>query len=110
MMLSPHAHLTPQQANELPDSSFALVLPSGKKDQDGKTIPRGYRRALYRDSSGVLIAPEAHASLRELNEMRPGDAPLEARVAAWGAIVGALKVHYKRGDFGFDYVPPPRKF
>jgi len=30
--------------NDLPDAAFAVILPGGKKDQDGKTVPRRLRK------------------------------------------------------------------
>lgn len=44
--------------NNLPDSSFAYVKPGGKKDDDGKTVPRSNRMFPYKDKDGNL--DEAH--------------------------------------------------
>jgi len=38
--------------NDLPDSSFALILPGGEKDEEGKTKPRSLRKLPYKDASG----------------------------------------------------------
>ncbi len=41
-----------QYVNDLPDSSFAYIMPGGKKDADGKTIPRSMRKLPYKDKDG----------------------------------------------------------
>jgi len=35
--------------NDLPDASFAIILPGGKKDEDGKTVPRTLRMLPHHD-------------------------------------------------------------
>lgn len=40
--------------DDLPDSAFLLVLPGGKKDDDGKTVPRTKREFPVRDASGTI--------------------------------------------------------
>lgn len=46
--------------DKLPDSSFAYVKPGGKKDKDGKTVPRSNRMFPYKDADGKVDA--AHVS------------------------------------------------
>lgn len=48
------AELSSAQKNELPDSAFALVLPGGKKDETGRTIPRSLRRLPYKNVRGII--------------------------------------------------------
>lgn len=38
--------------NDLPDSAFLYIAPGGKKDSDGKTVPRSLRYFPVRDASG----------------------------------------------------------
>lgn len=40
--------------NSLPDSSFAYIESGGKKDSDGKTVPRSLRHFPYKDASGKV--------------------------------------------------------
>lgn len=40
--------------NGLPDSSFALVESGGKKDAEGKTVPRSLRHLPYKDENGKI--------------------------------------------------------
>lgn len=43
------AELSTRARNNLPDSSFAVILPGGKRDGSGRTIPRALRRfPIYR--------------------------------------------------------------
>jgi hypothetical protein len=38
--------------NNLPDSSFLYIEPGGKKDAEGKTVPRSLRHLPYKDAKG----------------------------------------------------------
>jgi hypothetical protein len=40
--------------NNLPDSSFAYIESGGKKDEEGKTVPRSLRHLPYKDSQGQI--------------------------------------------------------
>ena len=43
--------------NKLPDSAFAYISPGGKKDKEGKTVPRSLRHLPYKDNSGKIDVP-----------------------------------------------------
>lgn len=43
--------------NDLPDSSFALIESGGKKDSEGKTVPRSLRHLPYKDKNGKIDLP-----------------------------------------------------
>jgi hypothetical protein len=43
--------------NDLPDSSFALIESGGKKDREGKTVPRSLRHLPYKDKNGKIDIP-----------------------------------------------------
>jgi hypothetical protein len=45
------AKWTRKYINDLPDAAFAVVEPGGKKDGEGKTVPRGLRRLPHHNSS-----------------------------------------------------------
>src|SRR5262245_24863283 len=47
------AEMSRKSINDLPDSAFAYIEPGGKKDSEGKTIPRSLRQFPVHD--------EAHA-------------------------------------------------
>lgn len=40
--------------NDLPDASFFYIEPGGKKDDEGKTIPRSLRHLPYKDANGKV--------------------------------------------------------
>lgn len=44
--------------NNLPDSAFAVILPGGEKDAEGKTTPRSLRKLPHHNAEGKL--DEAH--------------------------------------------------
>lgn len=51
------AKWTTAYINTLPDSSFAYIEAGGKKDKEGKTIPRSLRHLPYKDASGKIDLP-----------------------------------------------------
>ncbi len=48
------AEWTAAYVNNLPDSAFAVILPGGEKDSDGKTTPRSLRKLPHHAASGKL--------------------------------------------------------
>lgn len=52
--------------NNLPDSSFAFILPGGFKDKSGKTIPRSNRLLPYKDENGNPDAAHVRNALSRL--------------------------------------------
>jgi len=50
----------------LPDSSFAVVEPGGKKDADGKTVPRSLRHLPFKDASGKIDRPHLRNAMARL--------------------------------------------
>jgi hypothetical protein len=55
--------------NDLPDSAFALILPGGKKDSDGKTTPRDLRVLPHHKADGSLDLPHLKSLLTEKNAL-----------------------------------------
>lgn len=53
--------------NELPDSAFALILPGGKKDETGRTVPRNLRKFPHHRADGSIDLPH----LRNANARVP---------------------------------------
>jgi hypothetical protein len=49
--------------NSLPDSAFAVVLPGGEKDDEGKTVPRDLRKLPHHNSAGDLDMPHLRNAL-----------------------------------------------
>lgn len=45
---------TTKYKNDLPDSAFMHISPGGKKDADGKTVPRSLRHFPYKDANGKI--------------------------------------------------------
>jgi len=43
--------------NNLPNSSFAYIEAGGKKDKEGKTVPRSLRHLPYKDANGKVDLP-----------------------------------------------------
>ena len=48
---------TRQYINNLPDSAFALILPGGEKDDEGKTVPRSLRKFPHHRQDGSIDIP-----------------------------------------------------
>jgi hypothetical protein len=77
--------------NGLPDSSFALILPGGEKDEDGKTKPRALRKLPYKDASGKVDLPHLRNALARAPQMKGGSA--EQKAAAVAKLKAAAKKH-----------------
>jgi hypothetical protein len=60
--------------NNLPDSSFAIILPGGEKDEDGKTVPRDLRKLPYKDADGKVDLPHLRNALARLKGTDASDA------------------------------------
>ena len=55
--------------NDFPDSSFALVLPGGSKDSEGKTTPRSLRKLPHHAADGSLDAAHVRNGLSRAPRM-----------------------------------------
>ena len=74
--------------NTLPDSSFAYIQPGGKKDDEGKTVPRQLRRLPYKDADGK---PDASHVRNALSRLPQSDIPDEAKAEANKKLQAAAK-------------------
>lgn len=54
--------------NDLPDSSFAYIESGGKKDSEGKTVPRSLRHYPHHDASGKIDLPHLRNALSRVNQ------------------------------------------
>jgi len=61
--------------NDLPDSSFAVVLAGGKKNGDGKTVPRSLRKLPFKNAEGNIDRPHLAAALQAIKGARIGFVP-----------------------------------
>jgi hypothetical protein len=79
---------TRRYINDLPDSSFALILPGGEKDETGRTKPRSLRMFPYKDAEGRVDLPH----LRNANARLPqAKIPEEQREKARRVLVAVKK-------------------
>ena len=76
------AKMTSKQKNDLPDSDFAYIEPGGKKDSEGKTVPRSLRHLPINDAAHVRNA---------LARLDQTDISPEAKKAALKKIKAAAK-------------------
>ncbi|MHA1867765.1 MAG: ChaB family protein [Candidatus Heimdallarchaeaceae archaeon] len=74
--------------NSLPDSSFAYIEPGGKKDDEGKTVPRSLRHLPYKDKSGKIDVAHLRNALARLEQT---DIPASAKASARKKLVAAAK-------------------
>ncbi len=59
--------------NDLPDSSFLFIEPGGRKDAEGKTVPRSLRHFPVRDENGELDLPHLRNAIARIPQSRiPG--------------------------------------
>lgn len=87
------AEWTGSFVNNLPDSAFAVILPGGEKDSDGKTTPRSLRKLPHHGSDGKVDLPHLRNALsREPQSDLPEEAHSRAR--------GHLNRHAKAEGIG----------
>lgn len=61
--LSLKAKWTRSFINRLPDSAFAVILPGGKKDATGRTVPRSLRKLPHHGTGGGVDRPHLRNAL-----------------------------------------------
>lgn len=65
-MSETRATWTTAYINNLPDSSFLYIEGGGKKDPDGKTVPRSLRHFPYKDAAGNVDLPHLRNALARI--------------------------------------------
>jgi len=60
------AQWTTAYVNGLPDSAFLYIAPGGKKDTDGKTVPRSLRKFPYKDDTGRVDLPHLRNAIARI--------------------------------------------
>jgi len=58
--------------NTLPDSAFLYVESGGKKDEEGKTVPRTLRHFPYKDASGKVDLPHLRNAIARIPQSKIG--------------------------------------
>jgi hypothetical protein len=66
------AQWTTEYVNNLPDECFAYIEPGGKKDNEGKTVPRSLRHLEYKNAQGQIDHDHVVAALQALGGARTG--------------------------------------
>lgn len=66
------AEWTTEYKNNLPDSTFLYVESGGKKDKEGKTVPRSLRHLPYKDADGKVDSPHLRNALTRLGQPNTG--------------------------------------
>ena len=102
-----------RELDQLPDSSFAIILPGGRKDEEGKTVPRQLRLLPFRDGAGEVMMGLVHKSLTALNSTRFIQVSKDQKVEAWSRIISAADAQVRKDERRFErggFFPPPRKF
>ena len=74
------AQITTKTINNLPDSDFAYIEPGGKKDSEGKTVPRSLRHLPIHDAAHVRNAlarlPQTNIPDRKSTRLNSSHIPL----------------------------------
>jgi len=77
-----------KEVNDLLDSSFAYIESGGKKDSEGKTIPRGLRHFPYKDAKGNIDEPHVNAGFSYLQK---ANLPMPAKKRIHAVLINACK-------------------
>ena len=70
---------TTAYVNDLPDSAFAVIMPGGEKDKEGKTTPRSLRKLPYKDGNGKVDVAHLRNALARAPQMKGVSADQKAR-------------------------------
>jgi len=88
--------------NNLPDAAFAVILPGGKKDDDGKTVPRTLRKLPHHTSAvkdpnenSSIDKPLLQNALARMNQINP---PI-FRGKAKKHLIAHAKIIFPEGEF-----------
>jgi len=65
-----NAEWTTKYVNDLPDSAFLYIEPGGKKDAEGKTVPRSLRHLPYKDKNGNIDLPHLRNAIARIPQMK----------------------------------------
>lgn len=57
---------TTAQVDDFPDSSFLYIEGGGKKDEQGKTVPRSLRKFPYKDGAGKVDMPHLRNAIARI--------------------------------------------
>lgn len=60
---------TKRYINDLPDSAFAVIEHGGKKDEEGKTVPRSLRHLHHHNASGAVDKPHLRSANSRVGQM-----------------------------------------
>jgi HK97 family phage prohead protease len=85
--------------NDLPDSSFALILPGGEKDDEGKTTPRSLRKLPHHDAGGKLDEPHLNNALARAPQMTGVSAAQRDKA------ISHLRRHKEKSDAAAEHEP-----
>lgn len=85
--------------NNLPDSSFAYVEPGGKKDDQGKTVPRSNRHFPFKNAGGKVDLPHLRNALARAPQSPFGDKAMPKLKAA--AKVAGIGEFAKKENLAF---------
>jgi hypothetical protein len=88
--------------NDLPDGSFALILPGGKKDTGGKTTPRTLRKLPFKDGGGKVDLPHLRNALARISQMT--GVTSAQRASAQKKLDAAAKKHLKTEEAAVDII------
>lgn len=66
--------------NNLPDSAFLFVESGGKKDSEGKTVPRSNRHLPYKDANGNVDLPHLRNAIARAPQMKDVPAGVVSRI------------------------------
>lgn len=92
--------------NDLPDSAFLYISPGGKKDADGKTVPRSLRHFPYKDASGKVDAIHIRNALARIPQANVPQAAKDKATAHARRVLGEVNKELENDYLtkGVEYV------
>ena len=100
MTIELRAEWSAAYVNDLPDSSFLLILPGGHKDAESKTMPRDLRKFPVKDAAGKVDEPHlANALARIPQAATISAAQRMAAMEAAKALAKGTNVSGPKGEY-----------
>ena len=96
-----------KSVNDLPDSAFIVILRGGKKDKEGKTVPRSLRLLPYKSADGKLDKAHIRNALARINQIKASPVIKRRALAKLQRLARGLgmkvreKKKFKLGDLDF---------
>jgi len=87
-----------KKVNDLSDSAFIVILPGGKKDETGRTIPRTLRLLPYKNERGLIDKVYVRNALARVNQVAAPASVKRAALKKLLRVARGIGIEIKRAE------------